>query len=234
MDPSKLFVAGDRAAAVFEPPQQSIQEQRPNSDLPPAQPRTPTSILIQPSDRSAGVSRDTIRPVDDPTPPDAVRNEKPSLPTRRQRQSATSTTSTNSKIRMVWIRRKNLNILSYENVNQVPANFILIYDCQRNKWCARLKGQFTEQDCKASFLAVYLSSNADICSVRRGTLCQLPRSIWLDYRVPSSPGIIGGIFRPWTQLSLSKNVKRIFGRSRFVIFIEGRRTTAELRAELNL
>jgi hypothetical protein len=82
-------------------------------------------------------------------------NEELPSQTLRQRQTEPITTSTDNKIRMVDIRRKNVIILSLQDVNQVPGDFILTYDRTRNKWWAKPKAQFTQFDCKF-FLFLFL------------------------------------------------------------------------------
>jgi hypothetical protein len=199
-------------------PLQHIQEQSSNPDPPPSGSKLPTSVPAQASNRSPVVSPDMTGQMSDQIQTAVTDNEE---------------LCTDSKIRMVDIRRKNVNILSLQDVNQVPGDFILTYDRTRNKWWAKPKAQFTQFDCKFFLFLSLPRTTLTRCSVTRGTLCRLPRGIGSNYRVPSGPGTIGGFFRPWRQLTFPKNMKRMFGHSVLTMFVESRRTTAELQADLN-
>lgn len=104
----------------------------------------------QANSRGDGVPRDRIESMSGQIQSSILNNKEPPLATDDDETTfiPITKTRTNSKIRMVDIRKKSLNILFYENVDEVPGDFILTYNRERGKWCAEPKAQFTQLDCK--------------------------------------------------------------------------------------
>src|ERR1700753_1699321 len=67
--------------------------------------------------------------------------------------------------------------------------------------------------------------------VENGTLFEMPRGLRSRYRICRSFGENDGYFRPWKDLGGWSNLKRISGVSLRTIFVPGRRSTNDIRAE---
>lgn len=167
-NPSEPSDQSGHPVVVPRLPLPCIQEQTSSLD-PSTQLPVTAFVPIQTSNQGDGISPDTIEPVNDQIHSVIVGNQKHPLQDNDEIPPIPITkTRTNSKIRMVDTRKKRLEILYYDNVNEVPGDLILTYDRERNKWREKPKSQFTQVDCKVftstfpSFLEPHLSSNVDM------------------------------------------------------------------------
>ena len=151
-DLSKLDDAGQRIETVPAPTMESIPEPTPNpaprlvrsTDASP--PPLPADVL-----KSSGALKSlelSTQTGDQPrsTPNARVESQQTFSPISQRSTEPISTTSTNSRIRMVDNRRKRGRIKSFDDVHDVPGAEVLVFDRDQKRWRVRRK---SEVSCKS-------------------------------------------------------------------------------------
>jgi hypothetical protein len=130
-------------------------------------------------------------------------------------------------------RGKRRDVKWVEEVRDIPGEELLVFDRKTNKWLIKAKWEVQGTRQHMCFQHAILVANWTRSLVKRGWLWRLPHGLKFKYRVPAIPGANGGYFEPWKQLSLRKNMKRIRGGKMKYMWIEGRQTTAQLKAAMS-